>query len=170
MFTAGMYLNAPELQPKFKSYPITRFQTTGQIGSAIVLTVKNSIPAARILARHIKGSRKAAAKMIFHLTKQTIPYKKEPSGNQTAKTLPRILNDAKISGGDCKHYTTMSASLCKALGIPVKMRLIGQNPFSRDFNHVYTVAIIDGQEFVIDPCMKAPGHEARYFNKKDVSL
>jgi len=154
-----------------KDYLITRYQNTDQISEAILYAIKKSKPAADHLAGNFKATdKKTAAKLVFFFTKELIPYKREPGQRQTAKSLPRIIKDAKKTGGDCKHYTTTAASLCKALNIPVKVRVISQNPFSGAFNHIYAVAMVNGEDFVIDPCMKAPGHEAKYFYKKDIFI
>lgn len=159
------------LQAQNRNHLIARYQNTDQISAAILHAIRQSKPAAEYLSGNFKAeSPKQAAKLIFYFTKELIPYRREPGTNQTAKTLPRIIKDSKTFGGDCKHYTTTAASLCKALNIPVKVRVISQNPLTGAFNHIYAVAVIDGEDFVIDPCMKQPNVEARYYTKKDIKV
>lgn len=159
------------LKAQNRDHLITRYQNTDQISAAILYSIKQSAKAANYLSGNFKtNSDENTARLIFYFTKELIPYKREPGQNQTAKTLPRIIKDSKRLGGDCKHYTTTAASLCKAVGIPVKVRVISQNPISGSFNHIYAVAKINGNDFVIDPCMKRPNDEARYFYKKDYKI
>ena len=117
------------------------------------------------------------AKLIFYFCKSAIPYKREPSSRQTAKTLPRILADAQknsisggIIGGDCKHYATTTAALCKALNIPVKLRLISQNFYDTTPTHIYCVAKINGENIIIDGVLKNFNSEARYTHKFDINI
>lgn len=133
--------------------------------------IKESEQSANALAPYFKNvDKKTSCKLIFIFCKNVVPYKREPGNKQTAKTLPRILQDAKMNGGDCKHYATISASLCKALGIPVKLRLISQNFYDKSPNHIYAVAKINGKDVIIDPVLKNFDTEARFNYKYDVKI
>lgn len=163
--------NYPQLQAKNTSFLATRWQNSDQIAALIVKAIKESEPAAQVLARNFAGHRPMyQCKMLYTFAKNLFPYKMEPSGMQTAKTLPRIIQDAEKFGGDCKHYTITICSIARALGIPVKARLISQKAFSRNPTHIYAVATIDGKDIVIDPCMKNFGQQARYTYKKDLKI
>jgi len=161
----------PTLQAKNRDLFVSRFQTAPEIAAAIVKAVDESSQDAKILAPYFDSdSQKAAARLIFVFIKNAIPYKKEPSSRQTAKTLARMLQDAKKKGGDCKHYATAAAALCKALNIKCKLRLISQKDGDKTPNHIYTVAVINGREVIIDPVLKSFDTEARYNYKYDINI
>lgn len=163
-------MEMPILIPKNKNLLISRYQTAPEIAAAIVKAVRESEADAAKIAPYLKGSGKlSAARLIFVFIKNTIPYKKEPSSKQTARTLARILSEAK-KGGDCKHYATASAALCKALNIPCRLRLIAQIPNSKVPNHIYTVARINGKDVIIDPVLKNFNSEANYNYKYDILI
>lgn len=161
----------PTLQAKNKNLYVSRFQTAPEIAAAIVKAVDESATDAKILAPHFQGDTpKQNARLIFVFIKNAIPYEKEPSSRQTAKTLARMLQDAKKHGGDCKHYATAAAALCKALNIKCKLRLISQKDGDKTPNHIYTVAIINGKEVIIDPVLKNFDTEARFNYKYDINI
>ena len=164
-------MNLGALRPKGNNYLVSRYQTSGEIAGAIIKAVHESKPSAEALAPYFKNNdKKASAKLIFIFCKNAVPYKREAGNAQTAKTLPRILSDAKKIGGDCKHYAIISASICRALGIPVKLRLISQNFYSKSPNHIYAVAKINNKDVIIDPVLKNFDTEARYNYKYDIKL
>ena len=164
-------MNLGALRPQNNRFFVSRYQTAAEIAGAIVKAVDESRPAAEILAPHFKtGNKKDSAKLIFIFIKRAVPYKREPGTRQTAKTLPRILADGKTAGGDCKHYATAAAALCRALGIPVKLRLISQRHYDKSPNHIYAVATINGKDYIIDPVLKNFDTEARYNYKYDIKL
>lgn len=154
-----------------KKILVSRYQTSGEIAGAILKAIKESKDSAEILAPYFKAnSKKESCKLIFLFLKQVVPYVKESSNDQTAKTINRILKDAKKYGGDCKHYAIFSAGLCKALNISCKLRLISQKFNDTTPNHIYTVAVINGKEVVIDPVLNTFDNEARYNYKYDINL
>ena len=105
---------------------------------------------------------------VFNFVKK-IPYVKEGTNNQTARTLPRIIQGAIDGiGGDCKHYTIAVSSLLNSLKIPNNLRLISQNYFNAEPTHIYVVSKINGKEYVIDCVMKNFNDEAQYKYKYDV--
>lgn len=160
-----------QLRPKNNNYLVSRYQTASEIAGAIVKAIDQSAPAANFLATKFRNKNKmATAKLIWIFCRQAIPYKREPGSKQTAKELPRILTDAPKTGGDCKHMSITAASLCKALGIPVRLRLISQNAFDTSPNHIYCVATINGKDVIIDAVLKRFDTEARYNYKYDIKL
>lgn len=169
-FKVYLTMQMPILYPKNKNIVVSRFQTAPEIAAAIVMAIKESGTDAKKLAPYLSASNKlGSARLIFIFIKNTIPYNKEPSSRQTAKTLARILSEAK-KGGDCKHYATASAALCKAMGIKCKLRLIAQMPNSKVPNHIYTVAEIKGREYIIDPVLRNFNTEANYNYKYDITI
>lgn len=162
-------MNIGSLQPKGQDIIVSRYQTAAEIAGAILKAVKESEPAAAFLAPYFKNQDpEKSARLIFFFCKNAIPYRREPGTRQTAKTLPRILADAKKHGGDCKHYSITCASILKALGIPCRLRLISQNYYDKSPNHIYVVARIKGRDVIIDPVLKSFGTEARYNHKFDI--
>jgi hypothetical protein len=158
-------------KPNNKNKTFSRYQTTGEIASAIVKAIKESKNSAERLAPYFKAKNKLeSARLIFIFCKQVLPYVKESGERQTAKTMNRILSDAKKYGGDCKHFSTLSSALCLALNIPCKLRLISQNYGSKQPNHIYCVAIINGKEVILDSVLKNFDTEARYNYKYDINL
>lgn len=165
------FMEIAELRPNFRSVLVARYQNTDQIAAAIQLAINESAPAANYLSKYFKNSNKIESlRLIYFFTKKTIPYKKEPGSKQTAKTLQRILNDSKITGGDCKHYSITIGALCKSLNIPVKLRLVGQSMFNNNLTHIYPVAYVDGNEYILDCCVSGFNQECRYTTKKDLNL
>ena len=152
-----------------KNILVARYQTTGQIAGAIVRAVKESQPTADKLKKYFQGDKYQQAKLIFIFCKNLLPYKKESASRQTARTMARIIQDAK-KGGDCKHFSTLSASLCKALKIKCKLRLISQRYDNDQPNHIYTVALINGREVIIDAVLPNFDTEARYNKKFDINI
>ena len=171
-------MNIGALKPKNQNFLVTRYQTAGEIAGAILKAIGESKEAAQVIAPYFKNKDpEKSAKLIFLFCKRAIPYVREGSNKQTAKTLPRILSDAhKIGannqkiGGDCKHYTIAAASLCKAIGIPCKVRLISQDHFNTSPTHIYVVARINGKDIVIDGVLKNFNNEARYNYKYDIKI
>lgn len=152
-----------------KNILVARYQTTGQIAGAIVKAIKDSEPTAEKLKKYFQGDKYTQAKLIFFFCKNLLPYNKESANRQTARTMARIIQDAK-KGGDCKHFSTLSATLCKVLGIKCKLRLIAQRYDNDQPNHIYTVALINGKEVIIDAVLNKFDTEARYNKKYDINI
>lgn len=143
-------------------------QTAKDISNAIIKSIKESKEQADIIAPMIKGSTKInSLKNMFTFCKNNIKYKKESKDIQTARTLGRIL---KMKEGDCKHYTTTIASLCKSLNIPIKLRLISQDLFSNEPTHIYCVSKLNGVDYIIDPVLTEFNKQANYTKKYDLQI
>ena len=159
---------ATSIKPKNNTIFIKHNQTAKDIAVAIVKSIKDSKDDALKIAPYLKGSTKVKnLKKIFIFCKHNIKYKKESSDLQTARSLGRILS---MKEGDCKHYTTTIASLCNAMNIPVKLRLISQNYFSSDPTHIYCVSTINGQDYIIDPVLYDFNKQASFTKKYDINL
>ena len=156
------------LQPKYKTEIIPVPQTSKNIAKQIQRAIKESKPAAKLLHVHFKGkSDYITCFNVYNYCRNKIKYVRETDNLQSAKTVPRILSDRF---GDCKHYTILCCSLLDAAGIPVILRLISQNYYNADPTHIYAVANINGQEVIIDPCMKSFNNEAQYKYKYNLKL
>ena len=159
---------ATSIKPQNNTTFIKQNQTAKDIATAIIKSIKESKDDALKIAPYLKGSTKVKSlENIFIFCKNNIKYTKESTDLQTARTLGRIL---QMKTGDCKHYTTIIASLCNALNIPVKLRLISQNYFSSDPTHIYCVANIKGKDFIIDPVLKNFNEQASFTKKYDINL
>lgn len=159
------------LKAENKNLLISRYQTAGEIAATILKAIEMSKQASDYIApKFYNEDRIKTAKLIFYFCKNAIPYKKESSQKQTAKTVARILQDAQSKGGDCKHYATISAAICKSLNIPVKLRLISQNYYDTSPTHIYCVAKINNKDIIIDAVLKNFNEEARYNYKYDIKL
>lgn len=159
---------ATSIKPQNNTTFIKQNQTAKDIATAIIKSIKESKDDALKIAPYLKGSTKVKSlDNIFIFCKNNIKYTKESTDLQTARTLGRIL---QMKSGDCKHYTTTIASLCNALNIPVKLRLISQNYFSSDPTHIYCVANIKGKDYIIDPVLKNFNEQASFTKKYDINL
>ena len=161
------------IKAKNNNYLVSRYQTTAQIAGCIVRAIDESQETAQKINKYFKNSNPIkSAKLIFYFCKNTIPYTKEGGEEQSVKTLARMLQDCKKANAkfDCKHYSVLTASLLKSLGIKCKLRLISQKPYTKQPNHIYTIAIINGKEYIVDAVIKNFNDEARYNYKYDINL
>lgn len=156
------------LQPKFRKEIIKGSQTAGNIAEQLKRAIYESKEASNLIAYKFKGGTKLeSCKNLYNYCRKFITYQRESDKLQTAKTVPVILHDKK---GDCKHYTIFCCSVLKSLGITTYMRLISQNFYNSEPNHVYCVAVINGEEIIVDPCMKLFNNEANYKYKYNLKL
>lgn len=157
-----------DLQPKFTKTIIKGRQTAGNIASQLKLAVNESLAGAETIKHNFKGRNKYNTCFnVWDYCRKNIKYKRESENLQTAKTLQRILYDKY---GDCKHYTTFCCTMLKALNIPSQMRLISQNFYNSDPTHIYCVAFVNGEEIILDPCIKTFNSEAQYKYKFNLNL
>jgi transglutaminase-like putative cysteine protease len=80
-----------------------------------------------------------------------IPYVADSMGFERIR-LPNVAihNAANFrNGGDCKSFAVLCCELLRELGIESKIRFISQNMIKKA-RHVYTVAIVKGQEIPCD--------------------
>ena len=158
------------LQPKFKKEIIRGSQTATNIASQLKRAIYESEESAKFISSKFKGNTALLTCFnVYDYCRKNLKYKKESANLQTAKTLPMILNTKNL-GNDCKHYTTFCCSVLRALGIRTQMRLISQNFYDSDPNHIYCVALINGNEIIVDPCIKVFNSEAPYKYKYNLNL
>lgn len=156
------------MMPKFNQVTITGSQNARNIAKIIKRSIFESSSAANHIAHKFKGGNKYLSCFnVYIYLRKNIKYIREGSNLQTAKTLQRILFDKY---GDCKHYTTFACSILKALGIDCQMRLISQDFYDPNPTHIYCVAKINGQDVIVDPCMKTFDSEAQYKYKYNLKL
>lgn len=157
------------IKPLYNTIKISNNQSVKDIVVLIKRAIKESKPSADLLAPQLRaGTKLQTLKNVYNFVKQ-IPYTKEPGNNQTARTLPRIIQGAINGvGGDCKHYTIAIASLLDSLNIPYKLRLISQNFFDAEPTHIYVITKINGNEVIMDCVMDNFNTEASYKYKYDI--
>lgn len=156
------------LKPKFNKVYIAGTQNARNIAKQIKKSILESQPAAAVVAYKFRGgSPYLSCYNVYKYLRNNIKYVRESGNLQTAKTLPRILWDKY---GDCKHYTTFACSVLNALGIKCFMRMISQDYYDQNPTHIYCVAIIDGREVIVDPCIKKFDSEAQYKYKYNLKI
>jgi hypothetical protein len=156
------------LKPKFKREIIRGSQTAGNIATQLKRAIYESEASAKYISHKFKGNSVLLTCFnLYDYCRNNITYKKEGANLQTAKTIPMIL---ATKSGDCKHFTIFCCSVLRALGIKTQMRLISQNFYDSDPNHIYCVAIVNGKEIIVDPCIKVFNSEATYKYKYNLNL
>lgn len=156
------------LDPKFNKKTLAKNQTAVDIVKGIGMAVTESRPAAETIKNkfYSKDPVKSCEKVFNYLKDPAnLEYVRESERLQTAKPIQRIMYDGL---GDCKHYTTFSQSILSALGIPCFVRLVSQKKGDKEPTHIYTVALLNGQEYVIDPCMSRFDKECYHYYKADL--
>ncbi len=89
---------------------------------------------------------------IWNFIKNEIPYVADKSGLEKIRLPHQAIYDAYNiqNGGDCKSFALLSNDLCRELGINTLYRFIAQKRGSTKATHVYSVAIINGKEIILD--------------------
>jgi len=152
--------------PKFRNEKIITNQNTQDIVKLILLTEKKNRNTAKKISKLFKGDNNfETCKKIFDYLKRNFKYEKESEEQQTTKSLERFIFDKK---GDCKHFAIFVISILNALNIPCFFRLISQNYYSKLPKHIYAVALINGNEIIIDAVTDNFNCEPAYKYKFDV--
>jgi transglutaminase-like putative cysteine protease len=150
----------------FRNQKIKDFQQAHDITAQLKRAVYESLPAARKIAKRFEATTpERTAFNVYSWIRQNFVYNREPASDQTAKTINRFLSEGF---GDCKHFSTFSAAIFKALNMPVYFRVIDQ---TGRFNHIYTVLKYPGKEpIIIDGVFHYFNSEPIYTRKKDIKL
>lgn len=162
-------MNLKGLPPaRMSSLTVANRQTVSDITRLIQRGVKESTVQAQSIAPLFKGrNREDTCYRIWKYLKSNVRNKKEPGELQTVKTLSRLLLVDKH--GDCKHYTTAVAAICKALRIPVHLRLVSFNYWNSQPTHIYAVAYSEnGSPIYVDCVLDGFNEEPGYKHKTDV--
>lgn len=140
-----------------KKKVVSSNQSVDEIVELMIFTINNDIKLYKslILENYYNNYDKLRdLKNAYYDTVVNITYKKEPASSQTVKTLPRLLND---KFGDCKHFSTLLATVSKSLDFPTYLRIA--NYYGDKFTHVYAVAIYEGREIVMDGTLRKFNYE-----------
>lgn len=154
--------------PKSKnsSLFVVEKQTTNDILKLVKRGVKDSKEQARSIAWYFQNKNKIqVCKNIWSFLKSSIIYEKETKDLQTIKTLSRLLTQDKK--GDCKHFSTATATLLSSLNIPYYYRLVSFNYYDKTPTHIYIVALVNNREIPIDCCLHTFNSEPSYKHKQD---
>jgi len=155
-------------QPNFKSFRISKNQSTNDIVKGISKAINDSKADSKILAEKFRSKDPVkSCEKVWHYLKNNLQYIREGENDQTSKTIPRLIYDKY---GDCKHYTIFSYAILDALKIPVFMRLVSQKILNKEPTHIYTYALINGKEYIIDPVMNDFNQECKHNYKCDLTL
>lgn len=147
---------------------LLRTQDTDDLKKAISKSHLENLKFAKKIAFLFKGENEYdTCKNIWNFIKKYIPYSVEPVEKQCIKSIPRILQDARMGmGSDCKMYSVLSGCILKSLRIPFKYRLTGWVS-SKYPQHIYCVT----DKYIIDGVLPFFNYEKNnYKYKKDMAL
>jgi Transglutaminase-like superfamily len=108
-------------------------------------------------SKDLKGLR-----ALWRFVKEGIEYQEDPIGFQYVQH-PAALWQSKL--GDCKSFTLFIVSVLQNLGIPYLIRFTAYR--KGDVTHVYPVAILDGQEVILDAVWDFFDAEKPFYRKED---
>ncbi|SER16384.1 hypothetical protein [Neolewinella agarilytica] len=123
----------------------------------------------KTFSRQFEPTRRGLQRL-FNWVERHFTYKEDPAGSQWVQT-PAYLNNKRV--GDCKSYTAFISSVLQNIGVDHLIRYAAYG--TREFRHVYPVAILNGQEIPVDVVYKVQhggrfGTEKRYTKKKDIKV
>jgi hypothetical protein len=165
----SIYRKLPTIQGRNELIAST--QTTRDIINAVLQQHNTNVEQAKKIAHYFDSKDPYdVCRKIWNFLKYQIPYNVEPSAKQTAKTLSRIVHDAKHGSGknDCKHYSGFTAAILDCLRIPFVFRFAGYSKYSNVPTHVYCVAYPGtSDEIIIDAVLNNFDTEKPYTLKID---
>lgn len=95
---------------------------------------------------------------LWEFARFEIQYKIDPTGYQYIKHPGRLWADGS---GDCKSLSIFIYFVCRCAGVPCFLRFASYDP-DKEVRHVYPVAVIDGQEVIVDAVYHKFDQEERY--------
>ena len=149
----------------FRNVKVKEFQQAEDITRLLKRAVTDSMAGARKIAPHFEATTpERTAFNVYSWIRKNIVYNREPATDQTAKTVNRLLSEGY---GDCKHYSTFSGAIFKALNLPVYFRVIDQ---TGRYNHIYTVLKYPGKTIICDGVFPYFNQEPVYLKKMDIKI
>jgi hypothetical protein len=123
----------------------------------------------RVFSRQFPAT-EAGLQRLFNWVERNFKYEEDPAGSQWVQT-PAYLNQKRV--GDCKSYTAFISSVLQNIGVDHLIRYAAYG--SKEFRHVYPVALLGGREIPVDVVYKVQhggrfGSEKRYTSKKDIKV
>lgn len=157
-------------EPEMSAFLVKREQTANDIAALMLKAEKESRRYVGQVAPYFEAPTiYESAQRVFYFLRKNIPYQREPAQIQSAKTLPRIMADAREGrGNDCKHYATFAVAVLNHLGAPAYFRLVSffgkKNP-----SHAYCVVKNKaGKEIIIDACLENFNQQSNFSRKYDI--
>lgn len=113
---------------------------------------------------------KQGLRAIFDFVDRNFSYVEDPAGNQWVQTPAHLWSSKQ---GDCKSYTVFISSILQNIGVPHFIRYVAYH--TKEYRHVYPVAILNGVEVPMDVVWKKQeggkfGQEKPYTRKKDFKM
>ena len=149
-------------EPKFKNTVIKKNGNTGDIIAAVLEADGKSKAQTAELSKQFERSPEGLQK-IWNYVKYNFRYVEDPNGQQWIKSPERLFFERE---GDCKSFTIFVNSILQNLKIDYTTRFISQNQ-DKDATHVYTVATLNGKNYIIDTVYNEFNKEPRYTYKYD---
>lgn len=102
---------------------------------------------------------------LWSFVKYRIEYKVDDDGRQDV-LLPAALWNR--GWGDCKSKTVFIVHVLRCLNIPYTVRFTGYS--GKSLTHVYCIAYVNGEEYIIDTVFDFYNREKKYKSKKDYNM
>jgi hypothetical protein len=157
-----------------------RSQTTRDIINQVLTQHPENVKQAKKIAHLFDtGEAYGTCQNIWNFLKFQVPYKVEPSSEQTTKTLSRIIHDAKFNTGknDCKHYSSLTGAILDCLGYDFTYRFAGYSNYINMPTHVYVFCNEGKNKIFVDAVISGFDVEKPYklkidkkINNKNMSL
>lgn len=110
-----------------------------------------------------RGSRLTQARRLFEFVRQHVNYTADSVGFEVTKA-PWVMIDEissrDFSAGDCDDQASLNYTLLKTLGIPARFR-VGWYGKAHP-QHIYVMALINGEWYPFDTCFSTFGVEQPY--------
>jgi hypothetical protein len=141
--------------------------TTADIITAVLDTVGEVKSQTKGFSENFVPTR-AGLQRLWSWVKNNIHYNEDPLGVQWIREPARLYQDRE---GDCKSFTVFIVSVLENIGVPYFIRFSNTEQAGKKIvNHVYPVAILNGQEVIMDAVYTAFDREANFFYAKDYSM
>ena len=146
---------------------LTKDGNTDDIIDAVLDVVGDVRAQTRDFSRQFSRD-KVGLQQLWRWVKQNIRYKEDPLGVQWVREPARLWHD-KV--GDCKSYTVFIVSVLENMGLDYYIRFSNtERKGSKIVNHVYPVAILNGQEVIVDAVYNFFNAEAPWYFVKDYTM
>lgn len=115
-----------------------------------------------------RGDRKTQAMRLFRVLRQSLNYVADHVGVEFTKspwTMIEEIRERGFSGGDCDDQATLAYTLLNSIGIPAALRVGWYG--KEDPQHIYIVALLNGQWVPFDTTLSEFGREHPAHRTKD---
>lgn len=101
---------------------------------------------------------------VWRFVRQNVKYKRDAAGKEKVKSPGKLIYDGV---GDCKSFSVIIASILTNLGIKWKYRVAFYDPKQPNAGHIYPVAIVGGNEIIVDAVHDTFDEEVEYWRAYD---